>query len=73
MKTCAEITELLSESQDRTLSFAEEFAARTHLMMCVGCRRYKKQLTFLREAMRAYAGGQPDKKKPDTSGPDSRA
>jgi len=73
MKTCAQITELLSESQDRPMSFAEAFAARTHLMMCGGCRTYKKQLTFLREAMRAYAGGRPDKKNPDTSGPDFRA
>lgn len=72
MKTCAEISKLLSESQDRTMSFVESLAAQTHLMMCGGCRNYKKQLNFLREAMRAYASGQADKKNPDTSGPDFR-
>jgi hypothetical protein len=57
MKTCAELTQLLSEAQDRKLSFAEKWATRTHLMMCRGCRNYEKQLNFLRNAMRGYAGG----------------
>lgn len=65
MKTCAEISQLLSEAQDRDLSFGENFAARTHLMMCRGCRNYKKQLSFLREALRTYTGGLRDKKNPD--------
>jgi len=57
MKTCAELTQLLSEAQDRKLSFSEKWATRTHLMMCRGCRNYEKQLNFLRDAMRGYAGG----------------
>lgn len=70
MKSCAEVTKLLSESQDRTMSFAEAFAARTHLMMCRGCRNYQQQLDFLRKAVRAYAAGRVDTKNPDTGGPD---
>lgn len=65
MKTCAEISQLLSEAQDRKLSFTEKFVGRTHLMMCRGCRNYQKQLGFLREAMRGYATGRGDKKNPD--------
>ncbi len=65
MKTCAEISQLLSEAQDRHLSFGENLAARTHLIMCRGCRNYKKQLNFLRDALRSYAGGSRDKKNPD--------
>lgn len=65
MKSCSEITELLSEAQDRKLSFLESFAARTHLMMCRGCRHYSQQLDFLRSAVRAYADDGRDKKNPD--------
>jgi predicted anti-sigma-YlaC factor YlaD len=65
MKSCSEITELLSEGQDRKLSFFESLATRTHLMMCRGCRHYSKQLDFLRNAVRAYADGNWDKKNPD--------
>lgn len=57
MKTCAELTQLLSEAQDRKLSFAEKWTTRTHLMMCRGCRNYQKQLNFLRDAVRGYASG----------------
>ncbi len=60
MKTCAELTQLLSEAQDRKLSFAEKLATRTHLMICRGCRNYQKQLGFLRDAVRGYAGGRAD-------------
>ncbi len=69
MKTCAEITQLLSEIQDREMSFAENIAARTHLMMCKGCRSYKNQLNFLRDAVRGFTAGRVDtlmnKKNPD--------
>lgn len=73
MKSCAEITKLLSESQDRSLLFVESLESRTHLMMCRGCRTYKKQLQFLREVVRGYTGGRVENINPDTSGPDSRA
>jgi len=65
MKTCEEITKLMSEAQDRKMSLAESFAAQTHLVLCGGCRNYKKQLNFLREAMRAYAQGGSEKNNPN--------
>lgn len=45
---CKETTHLISEAQDRPLSFAEKTALRTHLLICVGCRRYREQTAFLR-------------------------
>ena len=54
MLTCKEITRLLSESQDRKLSVAEKLKLEMHLAMCRGCKAYKGQLAFLREACRRY-------------------
>jgi hypothetical protein len=65
MKTCAELTQLLSEAQDKKLSFADKWATRAHLMMCRGCRNYEKQLNFLREAVRGYARGRADDRNQD--------
>ena len=59
MLTCKEITRLLSESQDRKLSVAEKLKLEMHLAMCRGCKAYKGQLAFLREACRRYTR-QPD-------------
>ena len=59
MLTCKEITRLLSESQDRKLSVAEKLKLEMHLVMCRGCKVYKGQLAFLREACRRYTR-QPD-------------
>lgn len=65
MKTCSQISQLLSEAQDRNLSLTEKFGARAHLLICRGCRNYKKQLGFLRGALRAYADVRLDKKNPE--------
>jgi hypothetical protein len=46
------MTRLASESLDRDLSRLERVALRLHLLYCSGCRRYARQITLLREAMR---------------------
>ena len=48
MRSCKEITTLVSESLDRRLPFGERLAVRFHLMMCRFCSRYRKQLLVLR-------------------------
>ena len=53
--SCKEITLLLSEAQDRKLSVAEKLKLEMHLAMCQGCKAYKGQLVFLRQACRRYA------------------
>ena len=59
MLNCKDTTHLLSESQDRKLSVAEKLKLEMHLAMCRGCKAYKGQLAFLREACRRYTR-QPD-------------
>ncbi len=53
MLTCKEVTHLVSESLDRELPFPKRFGVRVHLAMCKFCRRYRRQILFLRRASRA--------------------
>lgn len=57
MLTCKEVTHLISESLDRELPFRNRLGARMHLAMCKLCRRYRRQLLFLRNACRDYGPG----------------
>ena len=56
MLTCKEVTQLLSQSQDRKLGLGERISLEMHLAMCRGCTNFKAQINFLREACRRYAG-----------------
>lgn len=50
MKTCKDISELLSESMDRPLTWRERLALRVHLSMCRSCSGFQKNLQFLHKA-----------------------
>jgi hypothetical protein len=54
--TCADMTRLASESQDRQLSLYERARIRLHFLICVWCERYFKQLYFLRDAAKHSPG-----------------
>ena len=54
MLRCKEPTHLLSESQDRSLSRSEHLQLKMHLAMCSGCRNFKGQMAFLRQACRRH-------------------
>ncbi len=54
MRSCKEITALVSESLDRRLPFGERLAVRLHLMMCKFCSRYREQLIALRLLVNRY-------------------
>jgi hypothetical protein len=54
MLSCKEATRLLSESQDRKLDLPEKMQLEVHLAMCKGCRNFKGQMNFLREACKRY-------------------
>ncbi len=56
MLTCREVTQLLSEAQERNLTLAERLQLRVHLAMCRGCAHFKKQMSFLHDACRRYVG-----------------
>lgn len=48
--SCKQASRLQSEGMDRPLTFLERFGLRIHLFLCKWCRRYGKQLKFLRDA-----------------------
>ncbi|WP_237058942.1 zf-HC2 domain-containing protein [Microbulbifer sediminum] len=60
MKSCREVTRLLSEAQERQLDGGERLALRLHLMICGACRNFSHQMTSLRHIARAYARGAKD-------------
>ena len=55
MISCRDTTALVSRSMDTALSWRERWAVRLHLAICAGCRSYRRQVQFLREACRRYA------------------
>jgi predicted anti-sigma-YlaC factor YlaD len=50
--SCKKATQLMSEEQDRDLSFAEWGALQAHLLVCSGCRAVSGQLKMLQRALR---------------------
>ena len=60
MRTCKEVTRLISQGLDRELAFGERTALRVHLAICRGCRNVNRQLSFLREAMQELSAAESD-------------
>ncbi len=52
---CKEVTRLVSESLDRDLSVPERLTLRVHVLMCVLCRRFARQVRFVRDALRRHS------------------
>ena len=48
--SCRVATRLQSEALDHKLSLRQRFGLRVHLLLCKWCRRYGKQIAFLRNA-----------------------
>jgi hypothetical protein len=53
---CQGMCRLASESLDHDLGRLERFALRSHLLYCVPCRRFQRQIRFLQFAMRRFPG-----------------
>jgi predicted anti-sigma-YlaC factor YlaD len=51
---CADVVQFVSQAQDRDMTRSERFALRLHFMYCTACRRYRKQIAALREALRLH-------------------
>ena len=51
--SCKRATELMSEEQDRDLSFQEWTALQAHLVICRGCRAVSGHFKFLRLALQS--------------------
>jgi len=50
--SCAEATRLISDAMDRSLPVGGRIKLRAHLFICRFCDRYRRQLQFLRAAVR---------------------
>ena len=57
MGKCKDVTRLLSDALDRSLTAGEWLATRVHLPMCSGCRNYRQQIALLRAASHELSGG----------------
>lgn len=55
--SCKEVSELVSQAQDRPLSLHEKFGLYVHLPLCQGCRNFSRQVAFLRAAVRSCLRG----------------
>jgi len=51
--SCKEVSHLVSQGLDRELGFGERLRLRAHLAICNGCRNFRRQIAFLRTAVRA--------------------
>jgi hypothetical protein len=49
--SCKKASQLMSEEQDRDLSFTEWSALQAHLVICKGCRAVSRQLKVVRRAL----------------------
>lgn len=49
---CSEVSRLVSQGLDRRLSLGERVRLRVHLAICEGCTNFKRQMDFLRLAVR---------------------
>jgi hypothetical protein len=59
MLTCKEVSRLVSQGLDRRLGWSERLTLRLHLAICDGCTNFKKQMDFLRRALRELGSKAP--------------
>ncbi|CAD6872236.1 zf-HC2 domain-containing protein [Methylomonas fluvii] len=65
MRSCRDITALVSQGLDKKLSLGERLAIGLHVMMCSSCRNFQSQSQFIRRAAKGYIKNlhhQPDNK-----------
>ena len=55
MPNCKEVTRLVSESMEHTLSFRKRVSLWMHLSMCKLCGGFKKELQMIQDAARQHA------------------
>ncbi|RMF92176.1 MAG: zf-HC2 domain-containing protein [Nitrospinota bacterium] len=51
IRSCKEVTRLVSESLEHELSLMQRIVVRVHIFMCQSCTRFRKQILFLREVL----------------------
>lgn len=71
MISCRHATRLLSEAQERKLSFGERAGLKFHTAICSSCRYFGRHIQALRDISRAYARGA-NEESPDKGGQSER-
>ncbi|HED16821.1 MAG TPA: zf-HC2 domain-containing protein [Gammaproteobacteria bacterium] len=61
MRSCKQISFLVSESQDRKLSFREWLSVKVHLQMCKACEQMARQIKLLRVTSTKYMSSEDHK------------
>ena len=54
MRSCRDITALVSQSLEKRLSLGERLAIGIHVTMCSRCRNFQSQTQFIRKAAHRY-------------------
>lgn len=54
MRSCRDISTLVSKGLDKKLSRRERFSVWIHIRMCTRCCNFQKQTQFIRKAARQY-------------------
>jgi hypothetical protein len=55
MLTCKDASHLISEREDRSLTWRERLGLRLHVWICANCRRFGAQMAMMRQALKALA------------------
>jgi hypothetical protein len=55
MLTCKDVSQVLSQREDRRLKFGERITLRMHLAICNSCRNVNAQFRFLRVAVESLS------------------
>lgn len=61
MRSCKEVSRLLSASQEQKLTFMQRAELKLHLAMCKHCSRFNNNLTAIRSAVQGFADGENEK------------
>jgi hypothetical protein len=68
-RRCKEVTALVLQGQDRPLLLAERVSLRLHWLVCVGCRRFRKQADLMQRSLHRWRSY----RETDDLGPDGSA
>ncbi len=52
MLTCKDASQLISQRLERPLGFREWLGLRLHLLICLYCRRFERQVALMHQALR---------------------
>jgi hypothetical protein len=55
-RRCQEVTTLVLQGQDRPLLLAERASLRLHWLVCIGCRRFRKQADLMQRSLQRWRG-----------------